>query len=483
MEEKEILIQIFQDAKVRRASLLAEYVCSIDRYLTITEEELNGIRWVDKKGNLEPMIAPEEAEKVIINRETYLDGIEGIETKKNKIREIAIHLLHIPVIKRFLGYFTTSRPAIKSALVIKEVKNFNAITEPNCDYLSELGLTERPIVHRFISNKNNWELSYLEHILDTIDTIIETLFLLFRINGINVTTQECKLLKTDFLTQWFVISGSPNRLVDLAEHQLVQVRNDTGRELIRKLSEIFRLELESFRIALLFMKEILKMEQDIPKMARDAITTGNPFLFRSLFLKFDDAKEFAVGGKLNSSLETKYGNLFEKLMSAFGTCRSVYNGGIDVAVGEESFDIKSGPNVMNKSQVDAFSAKQALIEDIKLLPGLNKYEVALGYGLPEQLNSFMATIDSEILTGREAWIKITGKQHSPEIVFAIAGLVARLFGKDSIVSSMLGQGNSYQDSKNDHINFKGFFDSVFSPVTFTPQERAEIEFIDSILRP
>ena len=189
----------------------------------------------------------------------------------------------------------------------------------------------------------------------------------------------------------------------------------------------------------------------------------------------------SLGGKLNSSLETKYGNLFEKLMFAFDNCRGIYDGGLDVIVGDSAFDIKSGPNVMNKSMVDAFSAKQVLIEDKKILPEIKSYKIALGYGRRNDLNSFMAKIDSEILTAREAWKEITGIEHSPEIVYAIAGLIPQFFESKSIINSILDKSESTPINEIDRSSFIQLFDNHFDKIELTPEAKKQIDIIDNLL--
>ena len=135
---------------------------------------------------------------------------------------------------------------------------------------------------------------------------------------------------------------------------------------------------------------------------------------------------------------------------------------------------------MNKSMVDAFSAKQVLIQDKKLLPDLRTYKIALGYGKREQLNSFMAKIDLEILPAREAWSQITGVKYSPEIVFAIAGLVPRILGVKSIIASML-QGGETETDYSDDSKFRELFYKNFDPIDLDDKAQAEITTINSVL--
>lgn len=299
---------------------------------------------------------------------------------------------------------------------------------------------------------------------------------------VSISSDETYLrLKHFLLKKWFELQEAPDSLLPDIVGSIFSNNNEAN-QIFHVIVNLLKLSNKHLDIALLFLNEIIGMKSGIPAIAQEAISTGNPFLFRSLFLSFSEAKEFAVGGKLNSSLETKYGSLFEDLMSEFGNCRGIYDGGVDIVVGGDAFDIKNGPNVMSKSMVDAFSAKQRLIQKEDLLPDISIYKTALGYGKKEKLNSFMTKIDTEILTGREAWTKITGIVHSPEIVFAIAGLVARIFGFKSIVNSMLGSGEKYLEYDTDDSDFTEFLASTFSPINLTSEAESEIDLINSLFR-
>lgn len=60
MTDKKILYVLFEDAGVQRSALLAENIRTVEKYLEITEEELKGIRWVDKEGGYIQMITNKE---------------------------------------------------------------------------------------------------------------------------------------------------------------------------------------------------------------------------------------------------------------------------------------------------------------------------------------------------------------------------------------------------------------------------------------
>lgn len=484
MDDITILNILFEDAGVKRSSLLAQYINTIDNYFSIDDEKIAEIQWVDKDGNMVQMIPDKQIKNIVTKRELYLKGVSP-DKRNEKIKSVALELLHVPVLKEVLKFFTSSQKATKVAVEINSIDNIDMINNQNSDILSG---DERNEVLNFFSKEETRNIELLSVLPKRIDILIDSFLLINRIHGIgDLETKVIKQMKKNVFKYWFSIVEKPDSLKDtiLSDAAIPNYKEiEETVEMFVNLIRLININEKYFDIALLYLEEILKMKDSVPKMASEAITTGNPFLFRSLFLSFDEAKEFAAGGKLNSSLETKYGNLFEKLMSAFGHCRGIYNGGIDVVVGQEAFDIKSGPNVMNKSQVDAFSLKRRLIEKEGLLPGLSSYKIALGYGKPEQLNSFMATIESEILTGRQAWKKITGIEYSPEIAFEIARLVASLFRRDSLVSSMLGYGNNYKESENDENQFKLMFNDSFEELTPSASEEAqnEINKIKALVR-
>lgn len=483
MTDKKLWNVLFEDAGVQRSALLAENIRTVEKYLEITEEELKGIRWVDKEGGYIQMITNKEIEKFIDKRDFYLEKI-GQGEERERIESVSLQLSHKPIIRKVLKYFVSPQ---KAAIIARSIGTLEKIITDSQSLkvaFVKLPYEERENIEQFFAQKEEWDYFSLKTLPDKVETLTRTLLLLSRLKNqeVSISSDETYLrLKHFLLKKWFELQEAPHSLLpDIVPS--IFCNNNEANQIIHVIVNLLKLSNKHLDIALLFLQEIIGMKSGIPAIAQEAISTGNPFLFRSLFLSFSEAKEFAVGGKLNSSLETKYGNLFEDLMSEFGNCRGIYDGGVDVVVGGDAFDIKSGPNVMNKSMVDAFSAKQRLIQKENLLPDISIYKIALGYGKKEKLNSFMTKIDTEILTGREAWRKITGVVHSPEIVFAIAGLVARIFGFKSIVNSMLGSGEKYLEYDTDDSDFTEFLASTFSPINLTSEAESEIALINSLFR-
>lgn len=483
MTDKAILNSLFKGAGVKRSALLAEYVCTVVKYLDITEEELKSIRWVDKKGQYEQMLKAKEIASLITQRELYLKDIDKDDEKLKKSESVAIFLSHVPVINNVLKYFISSRKASTIAKQIERIENIDAGSEEFIKQLKGLTPEEHSNIVEFFSQRSNWSYGLLDRLSNKSETFAQTLFLRARFQGEDVSIFSEELysaLKSYLLRNWFDLQSKPELLLTDPKASIFRQKED-DEKLLGLAANLLRLKSIKLDLLLLFLDELVRLRSDIPSLAKEAIVTGNPFLFRSLFLNFKEAEEFAVGGKLNSSLETKYGNLFEKLMHGFGNCRGIYDGGVDVAIRTEAFDIKSGPNVMNKGMVDAFSAKQYLIQDVKLLPDLDTYKIALGYGKRAKLNSFMGEIESEILDGREAWTVITGIDYSPEIIFAIAGLVPRIFGVESLVGSILGKSEKYKINDKDVSAFQELFLNNFPPISLTPAAEQEINSINSLL--
>lgn len=480
--DKDIIKALLKDAKVKKPSLLTEKIFSLNNYINITEEELSRFKWIDKKGKDIPMVQDKEIDNIIAKRDYYLKDISEEERKHKKLAEAAVWFSEQPIIKNLLKEFISTKKANNIASQIKSIDQIKTKSTAFSETLNSLSAGEKENVVNLFLQKDIWDYKSIKSLQNQANVFAESISLraILRQENISIHNQkEFRSFVQYLLKNWYRLKEEPDLLVeDCKKLKLIKSKKDI--EYLKIASKLFFLDASHLSIALLFLEEIIKMKKSIPELAGKAIITGNPFLFRSLFLDFDEAKEFAVGGKLSSSLETKYGNLFEKLMVSFNYCQEIYDGGVDVLVGDNAYDIKSGPNVMNKSMVDAFSAKQVLIQDRQIIPEIKSYKIALGYGKRENLNSFMAKIDSEILTAREAWKKITGIKHSPEIVYAISGLIAQFFGSKSIISSILEKGESANLDKINNQQFQEIFDYHFDEIELGSQEKKEITIIKSL---
>ena len=481
--DKDIIKALLKDAKVKKSSLLTEKIVSLENYINLTEEELSQFKWVDKKGKEIPMVKDSEIDNIINKREFYLQDITEKEQKYQKLTDAATWFSHKPIIKNLLKEFTSAKKANDIANQIKSLDQIKIQSTAFSTSLNSLSTDEKENIVNLFLQKDTWDYKSIKNLQYQVNTFAKAILLRATLRQENISIHNKNIFRyfTQYLLKnWYRLKNEPSLLIEDCEKLgLTKTKEDIEHLMIA--SRFFFLEERYLPIALFLLEEVIKMKESIPELAGKAIITGNPFLFRSLFLDFDEAKEFAVGGKLNSSLETKYGNLFEKLMVSFNYCQEIYDGGVDVLVGDRAYDIKSGPNVMNKSMVDAFSAKQVLIQDEKILPKIKSYQIALGYGRRENLNSFMAKIDSEILVAREAWEKITGIKHSPEIVYAIAGLIPRFFGSKSIISSILERRESINLDKVDNRQFQEIFNYHFDEIKLSSQQKKEIDTIECLL--
>lgn len=483
MTDKQIIKILLQDAGVRKSSLVAEKISTLERYINIDEEELSEFQWIDKKGKDVPMIPISQINKIIAKRDLYLKTESRLGLQIELIKQVAAWLSDVPAIKNLLKELIPSKKAGELAKKIQSIKNIKTRSTAFSESMSILSTQEKEDTVNLFLQQEEWNYSSIIELQSQPNIFAKAISLralLWQKESSIHNPKTYKIFKNNLLINWNQFKKEPALLVDSCRN-LNFIQNDFDNQNIEKASKLLFLEPRQLDIALLLLKEIIKMTIDLPNLANKAISTANPFLFRSLFLDFKEAEAFAAGGKLNSSLETKYGNLFERLMSAFGNCYEIYDGGVDVLVGKNAFDIKSGPNVMNKSMVDAFSAKQVLIQDKNILPEIDYYQIALGYGRRENLNSFMAKIDSEILTARESWEKITGIKHSPEIVFAIAGLIPKFFGFKSIVGSILNKVEQPEISHQDDSQFQDMFNHHFDQIELNNKTKQEISKIESLL--
>lgn len=481
MPEKDMLAVLFRVSNVERASLLAECIYSIDRYLTLEEGEIKEISWVDKKGNREQMIKDAEIASLLNFRDVNLRGVDESQ-QTDKTKELAASFAHIPVVRDILKNFVSTAKAKTIAQGINRIEDITIGADTFSNLLQVLNNNQREKVNTFFSQRRSWSYEALEKLNFKVNVLTEALWMRAVIANSHHSILEPagkKKFRDFLLNNWFSIIESES-FMDLSVSQNL-IMNSCDEEMFVMASKLFSLGDKKLYLLTLFLNEIIKMKESIPGIARKAISTVNPFMFRSLFLSYEDAQEFAVGGKLNSSLETKYGSLFESLMTAFNYCRGIYDGGVDVAVGQNAFDIKSGPKVMNKSMVDAFSAKQQIIERENLLPDLRTYKIALGYGIKDNLNSFMASIETEVLPAREAWYAITGVEHSPELVFGIAALVPKIFAVKSLVGTMLGSSELHCESDEDRENFESIFSGSFSPIQLSDEATDELNHINSLI--
>jgi hypothetical protein len=152
-------------------------------------------------------------------------------------------------------------------------------------------------------------------------------------------------------------------------------------------------------------------------MEKEAIANSNPYLTISVKESYDRGIEFQIAAKLASSVETSWGCWIQKIIPMFNpSVVAVGAGGFDCVLHNTSYDIKSGPNVMNKDQVEEAKQKRATVRDLaslqqfKGLVAVNDFKVAISYGKKSIARMFMREPTGLIIFGAETWREITGDE-------------------------------------------------------------------------
>lgn len=153
------------------------------------------------------------------------------------------------------------------------------------------------------------------------------------------------------------------------------------------------------------------------RMEASALESSNPYLTVSIEDSYQAGEHFQVSAKIASSVETIWGNWIEKVVPLFNDKMfRVGAGGFDSILGEVAYDIKSGPNVMNKGLVEEAKAKReaisrlAKIKEFQGLISVKDFQVAITYGKEENAGSFMKNSFGMITFGADAWKTLTGDE-------------------------------------------------------------------------
>jgi hypothetical protein len=145
---------------------------------------------------------------------------------------------------------------------------------------------------------------------------------------------------------------------------------------------------------------------------------SNPFITVSIGRSLYEGQSFQISAKIASSIETKWGNWIESIIPLFNNnIVKVGAGGFDVILNDTAYDIKSGPNVMNKGQVYDALAKRDKIKQMSLSPEFAKiikvtdFKVATAYGKVSSAELYMKSENSGlILFGANSWKTLTGDE-------------------------------------------------------------------------
>lgn len=156
------------------------------------------------------------------------------------------------------------------------------------------------------------------------------------------------------------------------------------------------------------------------KMKNEWHIKANPFLTVMIEDSYKNDIIFQEGAKIASSVETSWGEWVEGIFTFYNPKIKYINAaGMDYVYNGTAYDVKSGPQVMNKDQVAQAASKRHRIHEMSTDPdfkgviGVNEFNVAIVYGNKNIANSFMKRAeDGLIIYGNDTWSKLTGDERN-----------------------------------------------------------------------
>lgn len=148
--------------------------------------------------------------------------------------------------------------------------------------------------------------------------------------------------------------------------------------------------------------------------------TANPFLTVMIEKSYKEGRVFQKGAKVASSVETKWGNWIESVFMHYNP-DLLYIGaaGTDFILNNTAYDVKSGPNVMNKDQVSQATTKRHMVqemsrdEELKRVVAVHDFKVAIAYGNADLAGAPMKSAeDGLIIYGADAWRELTDNEYN-----------------------------------------------------------------------
>ena len=140
-------------------------------------------------------------------------------------------------------------------------------------------------------------------------------------------------------------------------------------------------------------------------------------------------------------------------------------GGLDYILGRTCYDIKSGPNVMNKDQIEEARRKRESIirmskyEYLSEFVYINNFKVATAYGKLSSAKMFMREETGLIMFGRETWKELTGDEWNSfrlflwQLRFVIENRVGNKWDRDSLNDAVLDFLKSFYDDYEDRQKY------------------------------
>jgi len=486
MTEAELVTFFFEKANVRKKScaLAGEMIASFDRLARVGEDDLSSLEWPNTRGEMKKLFVGKDVKSVfnLIARVTWATSSEN---KAKELYQYAQEQKAIESLAEFFAVFVDSAVASVLANRLKSVSTMLNVSSGQLTAIASGAGVDGSVASAIVRTVQSYtssdltpdeqEKALLEY-ARSYETVGRAISVACFAQGLcidgRVTSGIRQRLVRSLAQENWLFSPQPDTLArNIASILGLDAEEwDRVREISERICSMFdtRVTPKHRRVLSELWAEVEKVYfEKIPTKTAEAMETVNPFLVRPLFRSRTAAKAFAVGGKIASSLETVWGNLLERLFVAMSDkARMVGNGGVDVVVESDAYDIKSGPAVMNKDQVNVMQIKADLIEKDSTVPTLSSFRVALAYGREEQGFGTMAPYlkSREILPAREAWHAITGDWLAPEKVYALCALVADITGvPDAIGAANEPTSSDRAADESDEQAFEQMFTEAFDP--------------------
>jgi len=171
----------------------------------------------------------------------------------------------------------------------------------------------------------------------------------------------------------------------------------------------------SYQIVKPKVKELLESYR---KKLKDPelLKAANPLLTVGIRNSYTKGLEIQKIAKYGSSIEGIWGKWIEEVIPLFNSqIIFVGSGDIDCILGNVCYDIKAGPRVFNKGQVEhsqkkRSSFKKAATGNLRKIISCHDYKIAVSYGHEEIAMTFMKNSGGLIIFGPKTWKELTGDE-------------------------------------------------------------------------
>jgi len=148
----------------------------------------------------------------------------------------------------------------------------------------------------------------------------------------------------------------------------------------------------------------------------ELLKVANPLLTVGISNSYQKGLKIQHAAKYGSSVEAIWGKWIEKVIPLFNPeIIFVGVGGIDCILGNVCYDIKAGPQVFNKGQVEHNQKKRrefrnSTAGNLNDVICCNDYKIAVSYGREEIAINFMKNSEGLIIFGPDTWKELTGDE-------------------------------------------------------------------------